>query len=142
MKPVVILFIVIKLALGGLFIYAGTQKFVPKPPRPQSESAEVDPNVAKIRGYIGGLKQTGYFWPMLGVAEIAAGVLLVSQMLALLGAVILVPITLNIFMFHLFLTPDDIGEILTSGLYLAANLAIIGYYFKPLKSVFLNFKLT
>lgn len=92
-----------RIGLGVLFIYAGIQKFNPKP-RPQSTTpdSELPAHVVKIKGLIGGMKQTGYFWEMVGVAEITCGVLLVSQLFALLGAVMLVPITLNIFFFMPF----------------------------------------
>lgn len=141
MKGLQIALIVLRIGLGGLFVYAGIQKFIPKPPRPKTEaSVEVPPHVAKIKAYIGGLKQTEYFWPMLGVAEIVGGILLLSQFLALLGAVILVPITLNIFLFHAFLEPHDTGELIMTALYLLGNLAVIAWYYPRLKPIFLNFK--
>ncbi len=141
MTPIKITIIIIRLALGGLFIYAGVQKFIPKPPRPQTEaSVELPPHVLKMKAYIGGLKQTEYFWPMLGVVELIAGILLVSQYLALLGAVLLLPVTLNIFLFHLFLKPQDVPDLLLTTLYLLGNLAIICWYYPKLKNVFLNFK--
>ena len=141
MKIIRIGLIVIQLALGGLFIYGGIQKFIPKPPRPQTEAGkELPPHVIKIKAFIGGMKQTEYFWPMLGTVEILCGLLLVSQYLALLGAVMLVPVTLNIFFFHLFLEPHETGELAMTALYLLGNLLIIAYHFPKLKTTFLNFK--
>jgi len=141
MKPVKIAVIVIRLVLGSLFVYAGVQKFIPKE-RPKTEaSAEVPDNVKKIRNYIGGMKQTGYFWPMLGVVEMLGGLLIATQFYSLLGAVLLVPVTLNIFLFHIFLTPGDVGENLLAGLYLLANIFLIGYHYQPLKTVFLKPKI-
>ncbi|GAB5523774.1 MAG: DoxX family membrane protein [Roseivirga sp.] len=149
------LIIAIRLALGGLFIYAGIQKFVPaeKPaPKAQTELSEevakpaLPENVVKIKAYIGGLKQTGFFWPMLGVAELVCGLLLVSQLFSLLGAVMLVPLTLNIFLFEVFLGGGDAIEILTHGAYLVGNLLILLYGYPRLKLAFLTsekqFKLT
>ena len=138
--------IVARIALGGLFIYAGVAKFKPAQPKPQvqvetsSEKASpvLSENVVKIKAYIGGMKQTGYFWPMLGIAEILCGVLLVSQYLSLLGAVMLVPITLNIFLFHFFLEGDEVSEVIIHGLYLLGNLLIIAYDYPRLKLAFLN----
>lgn len=141
MTPLKIAIIIIRISLGGLFIYGGIQKFIPKPPRSQTESAtELPPHVAKIKAYIGGLKQTDYFWPMLGAVEIIGGILLVSQYLSLLGAVLLMPVTLNIFLFHLFLEPHETGELLMTILYLLANALILGWYYPKLKPIFLNFK--
>ncbi|WP_424962891.1 DoxX family protein [Ekhidna sp.] len=138
MKSIRILVIVMRIAFGGLFIYAGVQKFIPKE-RPKTEaSAEVPDNVKKIRSYIGGMKQTGYFWPMLGVVEILGGLLIATQLYSLLGAFILLPVTLNIFLFHIFLTPDDVGENALTALYLMANISLIAYHYQPLKTVFLK----
>ncbi len=141
LTPLKIIIIILRIGLGGLFIYGGIQKFVPKPPRPKTEvSIELPPHVVKIKAYIGGLKQTDFFWPMLGAVELVGGILLVSQYLSLLGAVLLLPVTINIFLFHLFLEPHEIGELLMTLLYLTVNLLIIGWYYPRLKPIFLNFK--
>ena len=145
MKPIKIGVVVIRLALGLLFVYGGIQKFIPKPKPAQQEATtgqqqvkqELPDNVVKIKAYIGGMKQTGYFWPMLGVAEILCGVFLLSQYLSLLGAVMLVPLTLNIFFFHLFLEGDEIGEVLMTLGYLVANLLLLVYDYPKLKKAFL-----
>ena len=133
----------IRIALGLLFVYGGVQKFIPKPPRSKTEAAaELPGHVVKIKEYIGGMKGTGYFWPVLGVTEIVCGLLLLSQVFALLGAVMLVPVTLHIFLFHLFLEPHERGELLLTALYLLANVALIAYEYPKLKPVFLNLKTT
>ena len=136
--------IAIRLALGLLFVYAGVQKFN----TPTTESAakeqsiqaspELPENVIKIKAFISGMKQTGYFWPMLGIAEIVCGLLLISQIWALLGAVMLVPLTLNIFLFEVFLGGGNITEIIIHGLYLLGNLLIIAYGYPRLKIAFLT----
>lgn len=141
MKSIKILLITIRLGLGLLFVYAGIQKFVPQPPPPKSDvEVKLPEHVVKIKAFIGGMKQTGYFWPMLGVTELLAGLLLLSQVYALLGAVLLVPVTTNIFLFHLFLKPNEPGETVLTALYLATNLFLIGYAYPQLKTVFLNHK--
>lgn len=136
--------IVIQLGLGGLFIYGGIQKFIPKE-RPKQEQnstvkKELPDHIVKIKAFISGMKQTNYFWEFLSTVEIICGLLLVSQYLALLGAVMLVPLTLNIFLFHLFLEPHDVGELVMTGLYLLGNFFILAYNYPALKSTFLNFK--
>lgn len=139
MNKLKILILVTRIALGGLFVYAGTQKFIPKPPRSATEQAvELPDHVVKIKAMIGGLKGTNYFWPVLGVAEIICGLLLISQFYALLGAVMLVPLSLNIFFFHLFLEPHDVGELIMTGLYLLANMALLAYDYPKLKMAFLT----
>ncbi|NMM50389.1 DoxX family protein [Marinigracilibium pacificum] len=132
----------LRVGLGVLFIYAGIQKFISKERPPVDPTAEVPEHVIKIRSLIGGMKQTGYFWEMVGVAEIACGILLVSQVFGLLGAVMLVPITLNVFLFHLFLEPHDKGELLMTSLYLILNFLLIFYDYPKLKTAFLPGKLS
>jgi len=133
--------IVLRIALGLLFVYGGVQKFVPKDRPATTPGTEVPAHVVKIKAFIGGLKQTGYFWPLLGATEILAGLMLISQVLSLLGAVVLLPVNLNIFLFHAFLEPHDTGELAMTSLYLAANLLLIGWAYPKLKPVFLNFQL-
>lgn len=145
MKFKKIIVTIIRIALGGLFIYASIQKFKAPEPKPVAQvttehkevSKDLPDHVVKIKAFIGGMKQTDYFWPFLGVVEILCGILLVSQYLALLGAVILIPLTLNIFFFHLFLEPDEVGELALTLLYLLANLALLAYDFPKLKKAFL-----
>ncbi len=139
MKKIKVLILVARIALGGLFVYAGIQKFAPTPPRPATEQAtELPDHLVKIKSMIGGLKGTGYFWPELGIAEILCGALLISQVYALLGAVMLVPLTLNIFLFHLYLEPHDMGELVQTGFYLIINLTLLAYDYPRLKIAFLN----
>ncbi|NVK35026.1 MAG: DoxX family membrane protein [Rhodobacteraceae bacterium] len=143
-KSIKYFIIAIRIALGLLFVYAGVQKFNKAPAeKPASEEKSVvekqlPENVVKIKALIGGMKQTGYFWPMLGIAEIVCGVLLLSQVLALLGAVMLVPLTINIFLFELFLGGGNITEIFIHGLYLLGNLLIIAHGYPRLKMAFLT----
>lgn len=139
MKKIAI--IIINIALGLLFVYGGVKKFIPRE-RPKTEqkvelSEEKKAQIAKIRGLIGGLKQTGYFWEFLGVCEIVFGLMLITQYFSLLGAVMLLPITLNILLFHVFLEPDDLGELAMTGLYTLMNVLIIAYDYRKLKAVFL-----
>ncbi len=142
MKLVGMLVIITRLSLGGLFVYAGIQKFIPKPPRiSNSEVKKTPENVVKMSEFIGGMKNTDYFWPLLGITEILCGILLISQYYSLLGSVMLLPVTLNIFLFHLFLKPDDFTDLMMSGLYFAANIGIALYHYPQLKQTFLTRKL-
>ena len=132
----------VKIGLGVLFIYAGIQKFNPAP-RPQASGyeAKLPDHVIKMKELIGGMKQSSYFWEMVGIAEIVCGILLVSQVLAVLGAVMLVPVTLNIFLFHAMLEPHDTMEFLLTGAYLIANIGILAYHFPQLKRALLTYNL-
>ncbi len=136
------LLVLTRVALGLLFVYGGIKKFDKTPRKHTTEASVPEPdNKKKIKSFIGGMKQTGYFWPFLGVLEITGGLLLLTQVLALLGAFILLPICLNIFLFHLFLEPHETGELWMTGLYLVGNVFIITMSYKKLKPVFFNYKI-
>lgn len=131
-----IFFIIAQLSLGSLFVYAGVRKFIPSPAR-KSSSTELVPGSTKEQmiKFIGGLKANSYFWPFLGIVEIVAGLLLVSQFFAVGGAILLTPITLNIFLFHLFLKPEDVTGGIMSGLYLLGSILIILRKYKTIKNL-------
>ncbi|WKK85080.2 DoxX family membrane protein [Marivirga arenosa] len=125
-KFISIFFIIVQLGLGSLFVYAGVRKFIPSPDRKSSNTEIVKGSTKdQMIQFITGLKANTYFWPFLGVVEIIAGLLLVSQFFAVGGAILLTPITLNIFLFHIFLKPDDVTGGIMSGLYLLGSILII-----------------
>lgn len=142
-KALKIIRIVFTLLLGGMMILGGIHKFEAPSPAPTQmvetikEGKEVAPSteVLKIQNYIFGMQQTNYFWQFLGFVELLAGVLLISQVFALIGAIIALPVTINIFLFHLFLEPNETGELVQMTLLLLINLAIIGFSFKLWKPV-------
>ena len=131
-RPINILFIVLRLFLGGFMIYGGIQKFQSPPIAPievlekanEFSSPEKEPTLQKIL-YISGAKQTGYFWPVLGFCELLFGLLLIIQFTGFIGSLFLLPITLHIFLFHLFLEADEIKGIIQTGFLLAINIALV-----------------
>lgn len=121
-----------RLFLGGMMIYGGFKKFEKPMPTPneviekaQKFSAPEQQQTQKIILYINGMKQTNYFWEVLGICELLFGLLLVLQGTGFIGAVLLLPITLHIFLFHLFLEPDEIGELIEVSLLLLANILLV-----------------
>ncbi len=132
MKAINILFIILRLFLGGMMIYGGFQKFQKPIPTPIEvvEKAEKfkDPGkestLQKIL-YISGSKQTGYFWQLLGIGEILFGLLVLLQFTSFVGAIFLLPITLNIFLFHVFLEADEMPELLQTGALFFINIALV-----------------
>lgn len=133
MRIILIINIVLRLLLGGMLFYGGIQKFQkPIPPATEmidkiklGEDYAKDPDKLKIKNYIFGMKQTNYFWQFLGIAELLAGALLISQIFGFLGAVVALPMTINIFLFHLFLEFDDTGELIQTAALLLANIWLI-----------------
>jgi uncharacterized membrane protein YphA (DoxX/SURF4 family) len=146
LKPKRILIIILNLLLGGMLLYGGIKKFSKPIPAPTSmieqikKGEEVAPNieVLKIKNYIFGMKQTNYFWQLLGVVELLAGFLLVSQLFAKIGAFIAIPITINIFLFHVFLEPHELGELFQMAGFLIINILLIAFTHKIWKPLLIN----
>ena len=123
--------LILSLVLGGMLIYGGIGKFSKENPSPNQvvakaqkfQQPEKTQTLQKIL-YINGMKQTGYMWQFLGAMQILCGVLLISQVFTLLGAIMAFPIVVNIFFFHLFLEFDETGELLQ-----ALGLLLINVWF-------------
>jgi len=137
MKAIKILIIILNLYVGGFMIYGSLGKFKPTPKPTEiiekiQNGEEVAPSeeILKIKNYIFGMKQTGFFWPFLGIMEFLAGFLLVSQVFSRIGAIVALPLTVNIFLFHLFLEGHEIGELLQTLALLVANIILIGSTYK------------
>jgi putative oxidoreductase len=56
-----------------------------------------------------GLQQTGYFFPLLGAVEVAAGALLLWGRMVPLALAMVAPIAVNVAAFHLALAPQGLG---------------------------------
>ncbi|MGC4039256.1 MAG: DoxX family membrane protein [Flavobacterium sp.] len=133
MKAIKLIIIALNLFVGGLMISGGLEKFKGETPSPNKmieqvkAGEEIAPNdhVLVLKNYVFGMKQTGYFWPFLGIMELLAGALLISQVFSKIGAIIAFPITVNIFLFHAFLEPDELGELAMMTVMLIANAYLI-----------------
>ncbi len=136
--------IILRLFLGGMMIVSSGAKFKAIPPADtmltlevkdakKAQNLKAKPDVLKRRNYIFGMQQTGYAWQLVGVAELLGGILLVSQIFGLLGAAICLPVVLHIFLFHLFLEFDEVGELIETALLLVANIWLIAWEYKHWK---------
>ncbi len=100
-----------------------------------SKELKENPDKLIIKNYIFGMKQTGYFWQLLGICEIIFGLMILSQYMSFVGALMLFPITLHIFLFHLFLEPNDIAELFQTGGFLAINSLLLAKEYKKFRSL-------
>lgn len=132
MKLKRIIYVVFRLFLGGMMIFGGIKKFEKSNPTPievvekanKFTAPEKENTLQKIL-YINGMKQTGYFWQVLGICELLFGVLLLIQVTGFVGALFLLPITLHIFLFHVFLEPDEVGELIQTAFLLLINILLV-----------------
>lgn len=127
-----ITYIIFRLVLGGFMIYGGIQKFSAPIPSPSEvvekankfNAPEKESTLQKIL-YISGAKQTGYFWQVLGICELLFGLLLLFQFTGFIGALFLLPITLQIFLFHVFLEPEEVGELFQTATLFGINITLV-----------------
>jgi putative oxidoreductase len=115
-----------RLLLGVIYFVFGLNgflQFLPMPPLPEAAMS-----------FMGGLASGGYFFPFLKGTEVIAGLLLITGFAAPLALVILAPITLNIFLFHFFLTPGIQNSALPIFMVALQLLAAMAYWnlFSPL----------
>lgn len=89
-----------RIVLGLIYFVFGLNFFLHFLPTPPSAGGVAD-------AFVGGLFQSGYFFPMLKSIEVVLGALLLVGVFVPLALVILMPISLNILLFHAFLTPGN-----------------------------------
>ena len=89
-----------RILLGLVYFVFGLNFFLHFIPTPPPAGGVAD-------AFLGGLFQSGYFFPMLKVIEVVLGALLLVGIFVPLSLVILMPISINILLFHAFLTPGN-----------------------------------
>lgn len=87
---------ILRVLTGLGFVAFGAAKFFPM--QAQSLGAAAD-------AFFAGMAASGYFIPFLGIIELLLGLMLLFNFRAALASVMLFPVTLNIVLFNLFLTP-------------------------------------
>lgn len=93
--------LVLRILLGLIMVVFGANKLYEFMPMPEMEpSLGID--------FYNSLVSTGYFLTFLGIIEVIGGLLLFSKKYAALGAVVLMPITANIFMYHITIAHEGI----------------------------------
>lgn len=95
---------VVRSLLGMIYVVFGLNfflHFLPMPPPP------AEPGAAE--GFMGGLFQAGYFFPMVKGIEVLLGGFLLLNFFTPLSLIILAPISLNILLFHAFLAPGNMA---------------------------------
>lgn len=93
------LLMIVSILLGLMMLNAGLNKFFNYMPVPEMPAEAV----ALMTAFM----VSGYLFSFIALTEIIGGILLFLNKTRALGAIVLLPITVNILLFHLVLTPGD-----------------------------------
>ena len=119
---------IVRLLLGFILIVFGLNKLVPEPFIPLPELPE------RAGDFMTSLGSTGYVLKTVGIIEIIIGTLLLIKKWVAFALIVMVPISLNILLFHLFLDVSGIGGAL---LVASLNGILIYKHWSQYKSLFL-----
>lgn len=127
---------ILSILFGIFFIYVGVKKFIPKPARPNNNieqlvQAVISDSYEKGPAFkltVKSMKANGFLY-FIGVLQLLSGLLIIWPATRFGGLLLLLPITINIFLLHLFLD-DRIGEDIETGLILLGHLLLISFYYK------------
>ena len=93
--------VIIRILLGVILVVFGLNKllqFMPIPPMSVEASA-----------FMAALVESGYILPIVAIVEVITGIMLLFNKYQALALVVLFPVLLNSFLFHLFLDTAGIG---------------------------------
>ncbi len=92
--------IIVRILLGALMLFASISYFfnLGEQPKPTGDMATV----------MGGFMATKYLFPLVKIIELLAGINLVTGKFIKLTLLVLLPISVNIFLIHAFLSPKDL----------------------------------
>jgi len=116
--------------IGGAFVFACIIKIKGK--RFTTYSHE-DAPLGSTMHFFEVLYQTGLYWQFIGWAQLLAGFFLMTQRYAKLGAVLNLPIILNVFV--ITISMEFGGTPVITGLMLLANLLLIVWHWGELRSL-------
>jgi uncharacterized membrane protein YphA (DoxX/SURF4 family) len=112
--------IIVRTLVGLLFIFSSVAYFF--------NLVEVPEMTGPVKTFNEGLAASGYFFTLLKVTELVCGILLVVGRVVPLALVILAPVVVNIFMFHLFLERTR----LPIAAVLVLAMAFLGWYYRAI----------
>lgn len=121
--------IYLRYLLGGAFVYSGIGKamggrFI------QAGSLQIPPQGMTLDVFFETLYRTGIWWQFLGYSQVIAGLLLATQRFSSLGALLFLPISLNIFM--ITISMDFHATPFLTGSIVLANIGLLCWDFAKL----------
>ncbi|WP_300565936.1 DoxX family membrane protein [Flavobacterium sp.] len=117
--------IIVRVLMGLLFIYASANFFLKLAPEPETTGA--------FKAFQSGIVASAYIMPLAKVLELLCGLCFVSGKFVTLANIVILPVTINIFMIHLFLSPENLPMAIAL---ILGNIFLIYRYWDNYKSVF------
>lgn len=117
--------IIIRLLVGALLLFASISYFFHLMPEPAF--------TGKMKTFSEGIAASGYLMDLAKVVELVCGLTFVTEKFMKIGAVIAVPVTLNILLINVFMMPEGIP--IAAGLFLG-NLFLIYANWNSYKHLF------
>ncbi|TCD12057.1 DoxX family membrane protein [Pedobacter frigidisoli] len=94
--------IIIRVLLGGMYLFASVPFFL------NISMGDMPKMTADQTTFMTGVMAAKYLMPLIKGTELISGILLLIGRTAPLAAIMIFPITLNIFLYHAFLGPKDL----------------------------------
>lgn len=94
--------IIIRVLLGAMYLFASVSYFFHLMPK------EAPAMTAAQTTFMAGVMASVYLMPLIKVTELVCGALLLIGRTAPLAALVIFPVTLNIFLYHAFLGPKEL----------------------------------
>lgn len=93
--------IIVRVLLAVMYLFASVSYFLNIMPKaPEMTAAQTS--------FMTGLMASVYLFPLIKITELVGGILLLIGRTAPLAALLIFPVTLNIFLYHVFLGPKDL----------------------------------
>jgi len=109
--------IIVRLLLGLMFLFASVVVLFKLMPQPEP--------TGEVKVFMEGMAASGYLMTLVKITELICAIAFISGFFVPLAAVVIFPIIVNIFMFHLFLGPEGLPLAI---LLLLGNLFLAYYY--------------
>lgn len=117
--------IIVRSLMGLLFIYASLAFFLKLAPEPETTGA--------FKAFQSGIVASTYILPFAKLLELLCGLSFLTGKFVTLANIVILPVTINIFMINLFMTPEQLPIAIAL---ILGNLFLIYRYWDNYKSVF------
>jgi putative oxidoreductase len=119
--------VIVRTLMGILFLFGSIVYFFNLFPVPEM--------TGKVKTFNDGMAATGYMMTLIKAVELVCGVLFVSGYAVPFATILIAPVIVNIFLFHLFLDPSTLAVAI---FLVFANIFVAYYYRNNYKPLFAN----